>query len=53
LRDYAHLEKNVVVIGVSTRVEIWARDQWESYSSQAASSYEDIAEKIVDLNIEL
>lgn len=53
LRDYAHLEKNVVVIGVSARVEIWDIGQWENYSLQAASSYEDIAEKIVDFNLDL
>ena len=53
LRDYARLEKNVVVIGVSSRVEIWAKDQWEDYILKAASSYEDIAEKIVDFNIDL
>jgi len=51
LREYAQLEKDVVVIGVSSRVEIWAKGQWESYSAQAGSSYEEIAEKIVDLDL--
>lgn len=51
LREYARLEKDVVVIGVSSRVEIWAKGQWERYSAQAASSYEEIAEKIVDLDL--
>lgn len=50
LREYAHLEKDAVIIGVSSRVEIWAREQWERYSTLAASSYEEIAEKIVDLD---
>lgn len=51
LREYAQLEKDVVVIGVSSRVEIWAKGQWERYSAQAGSSYEEIAEKIVDLDL--
>lgn len=51
LRAYAHLEKEVVVIGVSSRVEIWARDLWEQYSARAASTYEEIAEKIVDFDL--
>ncbi|BAF60051.1 MAG: division/cell wall cluster transcriptional repressor MraZ [Pelotomaculum sp.] len=51
LREYARLEKEAVIIGVSSRVEIWAKDQWEHYKGQAASSYEEIAEKIVDLNL--
>jgi len=50
LREYARLEKDGVIIGVSSRVEIWAREQWERYNNLAASSYEEIAEKIVDLD---
>ena len=40
-----------MVIGVSSRVEIWARDLWEQYSARAASTYEEIAEKIVDFDL--
>jgi MraZ protein len=29
LRAYAGLEKDVYIIGVSTRVEIWDRERWE------------------------
>jgi MraZ protein len=50
LREHAHIDKDVVVIGVSNRVEIWSQEQWESYSNDAAVSYEDIAEKL-DLGI--
>ncbi len=53
LREYARLEKDVVVIGVSTRVEIWSKARWDEYSAKAASSYEDIAEKLLDGNIGL
>ncbi|MEG3070073.1 MAG: division/cell wall cluster transcriptional repressor MraZ [Peptococcaceae bacterium] len=52
-RDYAQLEKDVVVIGVSTRVEIWSKDRWDKYSAAAASSYEEIAEKLIDSHIDL
>lgn len=51
LREYAKLEKDVVIIGVSSRVEIWAKEQWDQYVEEASASYEDIAEKIVDLGI--
>jgi MraZ protein len=53
LREYARLEKDVVIIGVSTRVEIWAKEHWEQYSARAAASYEEIAEKLIDNNIGL
>jgi len=51
LRQYAKLEKEVVVIGVSTRVELWAKEVWTEYAQQAEASFEAIAEKIVDLGI--
>lgn len=53
LRDYARLEKDVMVLGVSSRVEIWAREEWERYSSEAAAAYEETAEKIVDYDLDL
>jgi MraZ protein len=51
LREYAALEKETVIIGVSTRVEIWSKAKWEEYSSNAQISYEEIAEKMVELGI--
>lgn len=51
LREYAGLTKDVVAIGVSTRVELWSKDIWEKYMAEAESSFEAIAEKIVDLGI--
>jgi MraZ protein len=51
LRDYASLDKDVVVIGVSSRVEIWSKERWENYSDQAEVSYEEISEKLVDFDL--
>lgn len=51
LREYAGMTKDVVVIGVSTRVELWAKDIWERYVSEAETSFEAISEKIADLGI--
>ncbi len=51
LRSYASLEKDVVIIGVSNRVEIWSQEKWDSYQQQAENSFENIAEEIVDFDI--
>lgn len=51
LRDYARLERDCVVLGVSNRVEIWSESEWRSYSDQAAESFAEIAEKLVDLSL--
>jgi MraZ protein len=49
LRKHAALDREVLIIGVSSRVEIWAQEQWEKYNNEAAVSVEQIAEKIVGL----
>lgn len=51
LRDHARIERDAYIIGVSTKVEIWAKAAWEEYSSQAQQSYENIAETIMDIGI--
>ncbi|MDB5083425.1 MAG: cell division/cell wall cluster transcriptional repressor MraZ [Bacilli bacterium] len=51
LRDYAGLQKDCVVIGVSNRVEIWSKEAWGDYSLDAADSFAAIAEKLVDLDL--
>ncbi|GIP41991.1 transcriptional regulator MraZ [Paenibacillus sp. J45TS6] len=52
LRDYAKMDKECVVLGVSNRVEIWSKGIWEQYYSQSEETFNDIAEKLVDFNFE-
>lgn len=51
LREYANLDKDVVVIGVSNRIEIWSKENWDNYMSSTADSYEEIAETMEKLGI--
>lgn len=51
LREYAHLTKECVLIGVSNRVEIWSKAVWEEYYLQSEASFNEIAEKIVDFDL--
>ena len=46
LREYASLTKDVVLVGVADRAEIWDRERWETYRQRVESEIEDIAEKI-------
>ena len=50
LRDAANLEKEVVIIGVGTRIEIWNKNKWKSYSNDNIS-VEEIAENMTTLGI--
>lgn len=49
LREYAGIEKEVVLIGVSSRVEIWSLENWAAYSEKAEAEYNALAEKLVDM----
>jgi len=49
LRTFAGLEKDVVLIGVAGRIEIWNKDIYEKAS--AVEDMEEIAEKMSDLGI--
>ena len=33
LREFAGLEKDVVLVGVGSRLEIWSKDKWENMNS--------------------
>ena len=47
LKDYAAIKKDVMVIGVSNRIEVWSRDAWLEYYNSSKESFEDIAEKLM------
>lgn len=49
LRTYAGIDRDVAVIGVSNRVEVWAAENWTTYSAQAQESYAAIAEQLGNL----
>lgn len=47
LKDYAGIKRDVVIIGVSNRIEIWDRCAWGDYYKASQESFEDIAEKLM------
>lgn len=51
LREYAAMEKEVVIIGVGTRIEIWNKEKWTTYNSDENISADAIAENMTMLGI--
>ncbi|WP_034429172.1 division/cell wall cluster transcriptional repressor MraZ [Caldisalinibacter kiritimatiensis] len=51
LREHSRLKSEAVIIGVSNRVEIWSKDEWNKYNKNDDLSYESIAEKMAELGI--
>ncbi len=53
LRKHAQLEKEIVTIGVSSRLEIWDAAMWQKYNDDDAfddsSNYEAVAENLPDI----
>lgn len=48
LRQYAGIEREAVIVGVSNRVEVWAKARWEEYCQKAEAAYAETAEKLLD-----
>ena len=48
LKDFAGIKKDVIVVGVSNRIELWAKDSWHDFYSNSRQSFEEIAEKLMD-----
>ena len=51
LRQYASLEKDAVLIGVSNRIEVWSKAKWMKYNDDINPAVASIAETLVDLGI--
>ena len=51
LREYAGLQREVTVIGVEERAEIWDSAAWGEYDKEADNYYSNIEEALSDLGI--
>lgn len=47
LREYAGLERELAVIGASSRVEIWDAVAWQSYLTESEEAFADIEEGVL------
>lgn len=51
LRNFAHLEKEVVLVGVLDRVEIWDKAKWEENNTVIEDNMDDIASHMEELGL--
>jgi len=47
LREYAGLSKDCVVIGASSRVEIWDAAAWQAYLEESEPGFADVEEEVL------
>ena len=48
LKKYAEIKEDVVIIGVSDRIEIWAKEKWRNFVDDNIGSFETLAEELID-----
>jgi len=51
LKNYAAFEKNVVIIGISNRIEIWDEKRWQEYKQKTEREIGDMASRLQELGI--
>lgn len=51
LKEYAGLKKNVVICGLSNRLEVWDSEKWTAYKKEAEKGVEEIVSKLGPLGI--
>ncbi len=51
LKDYAKIEKEVVFLGVSNRIELWSKVAWDKYNDEENFVDDSLAEKMAQLGI--
>lgn len=51
LRKYADLNQDVVIVGMTNRFEIWAKEKWQKVFEQAERDLSSIGEKLADLGL--
>lgn len=49
LQEFAEIRREIMIIGVSNRIEIWDKQVWQDFYKSSKDSFEELAEKILDL----
>ena len=49
LREFAELEKDVIIVGMDSRIEIWSKEKWNKFDEDISA--DEIAEKMEMLGI--
>ena len=48
LKDFAGIKKDIAIIGISNRIEIWDKPRWNEFYEKNRKNFENMAETIFD-----
>jgi MraZ protein len=51
LRDYAGIEKDLVFVGMTKRIEIWSQERWKKVFEQSQENINQMTDKLADLGL--
>ena len=46
LKEFAEIDREIVIVGVSDRIEIWAKRRWEKFYNDNKTKFEETAENL-------
>ena len=47
LKDFAVIKRDVVIVGVSNRIEIWSKEKWHAFYESSRQGFEEVAERVM------
>ncbi len=47
LKEFAQIKQDVVIVGVSTRIEVWSKERWRAFYESSRQSFEEVAERVM------
>jgi len=48
LKEFARIERNIVIVGVSDRIEVWGKKRWEDFYKENEGKFEETAENLFE-----
>ncbi|MBM3209177.1 division/cell wall cluster transcriptional repressor MraZ [Candidatus Shapirobacteria bacterium] len=51
LKDSVEIKTEVAVLGVGERIEVWAKERWETYRQKLEEEKDSVAERLSELGI--
>ena len=48
LKEFAGISRDVIIIGVSNRIEIWSKNIWNEFYNSSKEAFEEVSEKLID-----
>lgn len=51
LRKFANLNGEVILVGVMNKIELWSKDEWESFISTCEGKFAEMARKLASIGL--